>query len=78
MTRKQFEAKAIREAERKIEVPPGWWGTWREAHGPRGVLVRALRGHGWILRQHGAVISKHDSRAFAISKGKKLAGGAKL
>jgi hypothetical protein len=39
--------------------------------------VRALRGHGWILRQHGAVISKHDSRAFAISKGKRLAKGAK-
>lgn len=74
MTRKQFEAKAIREAERKIEAPPGWWGTWRDLHGPGGVRVRKA-GMSWTLRKNGRLILK-TSRAHAIREGQKLAKGA--
>ena len=77
MTRKDFEKKAILDAERRLGVPPGWWGTWKKVHGPKGIVVRAMAGLGWSLRQNGALVSKHDSRAFAISKGKRLAKGAK-
>ena len=77
VNRKQFEAKAIREAERKLQVPPGWWGTWKEVHGPAGIVVRALPGYGWSLKQNGATVSKHDSRAFAIAKGRRIAKGAR-
>jgi hypothetical protein len=80
-TRKDFERKAIREAERKLGVPAGWWGDYQHVRGPRGVAVRfaASRGGHWILRQRGAIVSRHDSRAVAIRKGAKLvrpAGGA--
>ena len=74
MTRVEFKAKAIREAERRLQVPPGWWGTWKQVHGPRGVMVRLVAGGAWALRQHGTLVSKHDSRAFAIAKGRELSG----
>lgn len=88
MTRKEFEAKAVRDAERKLGVPPGWWGTYTgvtngcvrvmfSSHSRAWVvsrldfdddkLVRGVRG-GAVWR----VVSKHDSRSFAISKARKL------
>jgi hypothetical protein len=67
----RFCAKAVREAERRLQVPPGWWGTWLHVQGPNGVAVR-FAGNAWILRQNGVIVSKHDSRPFAISKGRKL------
>lgn len=72
MTRKDFETKAIREAEKKLGVPAGWWGTYRHVHGPNGAEVKFAQNGAWTLRQNGAIVSKHDSRAFAINKGKKL------
>lgn len=72
--RKEFEKKAIREAEKALGVPEGWWGDYRHVRGPKGVEVRFLAGGGWSLRQNGKLVSKHDSRPFAINKGKKLAG----
>lgn len=76
-TRKQFEQKAIREAERRLRVPPGWWGTYQHVRGPKGVEVRRIGGigSGWRLKQHGKAVSLHDSRSFAISKGSRLARG---
>lgn len=73
MTRKEFEKKAIREAEKTLGVPEGWWGNWRHVQGPKGVEVKFLAGGGWALKQKGKIVSKHDSRSFAIGKGKKLA-----
>lgn len=72
MTRKDFETKAIREAEKKLGVPAGWWGTWRHVRGPNGAEVKFAASGAWVLRQSGAIVSKHDSRAFAIGKGKNL------
>lgn len=72
MTRKEFEAKAIREAEKALGVPAGWWGTWRDVRGPRGVRVRYSGRFTWTLSQRGKRISKHDSRSFAITKARKL------
>lgn len=73
MTRKQFEKKAIREAERRIGAPAGWWGTWRHLHGPGGIVVRALPGGVWSIQQDGVLVSKHDSRAYALRKAVRLA-----
>lgn len=71
MTREQFIRHALREAERKLSVPAGWWGHWREVHSPSGhVVVRFAAGH-WVLRVRGALVSKHDSRRFAITKAKR-------
>lgn len=72
MTRKQFEKAAIRAAERALKVPAGWWGTWQHVCGPNGAEVRFARGGHWVLRHKGKIVSKHDSRAFAIVKGRKL------
>ena len=30
MTRRIWEKKTIREAERALGVPAGWWGAWRD------------------------------------------------
>ena len=40
MTRKIWEKKVIREAERALGVPAGWWGAWRDVFGPGGAHVR--------------------------------------
>lgn len=67
----KFVAKTVREAERKLQVPAGWWGTWRRVRGPNGAEV-VFTGKCWVLRHKGALVSKHDSRSFAIAKGRKL------
>lgn len=71
MTRKQFEAKAIREAERKIGAPPGWWGTYRDLSGPGGVRVRKAS-MSWTLRKNGKFIAKGE-RGGMIRKGVEIA-----
>jgi hypothetical protein len=81
MTRDEFERQAIREAERRLGVPAGWWGDYRHVRGPRGIEIRFVRSRGghWVLRQRGEIVSRHDWRAGAIRKAVKLArqaGGA--
>ena len=41
MTREKFIDSAVREAERKLGVPAGWWGTYRDVRGPGGRRVSA-------------------------------------
>lgn len=71
MTRQQFIDKAVRAAERKLIIPSGWWGTWSDAHGPAGQRVR-FSGLCWVVSSAGGIISRHDSRAGAIRKAKRL------
>lgn len=75
MTRRQFEEAAVRIAERNLGLPPGWWGTYRDVHGPAGerVLKRQRGLSGWIVSFRGEVVSLHDSRSGAIAKARKLA-----
>ena len=74
MTRKQFVARAVKEAERRLGVPPGWWGTYDDVRGPGGVRVRLInrRSGRWTVRVGKRLVSKHDSRAFAIKKARGL------
>ena len=72
MTRKQFEAKAIREAERMLGVPAGWWGTWQHVQGPGNVHVRHGFSNRWTIRQGTVLVSRHDSRSGAIAKASRL------
>lgn len=74
-SREEFEKKAIREAEKKLSLPPGWWGTWRRAFGPNGWEVKHIYGGGWSVRKNGVVVSKHDSRQYALKKATKSAKG---
>lgn len=75
MTRAEFTVFAIKAAERALQVPPGWWGTWRDV--TNGIERVRLSRDAWVLsttrgqgtRSRARVISRHDSRAFAISKG---------
>lgn len=73
--RNLFVAAAIRDAERRLGIPAGWWGTYRDVHGPGGWRVRNS-GSGWFLSRNGKRVSGHDSRSFAISKARKLASAA--
>jgi hypothetical protein len=75
MTRDEFEAKAIRAAEKALRIPAGWWGTYRDVcawYGTLFVRVRFSVSY-WVLSIDGKVASKHDSRGSAISKGSRLA-----
>lgn len=72
MTRQQFIDKAVRAAERKLIIPFGWWGTWRDVHGPAGQRVR-FSGLCWVVSSaHRGVIGRYESRAGAIGKARKL------
>lgn len=70
MTRAQFMARAIHDAEKRLQIPAGWWGTWKDV--TNGKVRVNFTGSCWRLRHNGKLISKHDSRSFAISKGEKL------
>lgn len=73
LTREQFVAQAIREHERRNELPPGWWGGWRECAGPEGQTVRFSTPAGpWIVRLDGVLISRQNSRFHALAKARKL------
>jgi len=73
-TKEAWTAAVIRIAERNLGVPPGWWGTWHDVHGSDGLRVK-YNGLGWTLSRNGTLISRHDSRAFAIKKATKMARG---
>lgn len=68
MTREQFEARAIRKAEREVVAPHGWWGTFLDLHGPAGERVRYAGDGRWISSLNGASRKAHDSRAAAIRR----------
>lgn len=72
MTRAQWVAKLIRDAETKLGVPhgDGWRGTWRDMTNDL-VRVRLSR-DAWIVSVAGKQRSRHDSRASAIRKASKL------
>ena len=67
MTRAWFEKRAIRKAEQRLGVARGWWGTYADVHGPAGERVRRS-GWVWIVSQDGVVVSRHESRRYAIAK----------
>lgn len=75
MTLRKFFEQALREYEKKLNLPPGWWGSWRDVHGPRDVRVRFCSRDRWSVSQKGKRVSMHDSRASAIRKAKKLVKG---
>lgn len=70
MTRAQFEAKAVRDMERAIRVPPGWWGTWNDV--TNGTVRVRFSGTCWTISVRGKRVSRHDSRSSAVSKARKL------
>ena len=71
-SREEFVAAAVREAERRLNVPAGWWGTYKHVRAPGGAAVRSGL-NGWrIYGATGRFVSAHDSRAYAIKKAAKL------
>jgi len=75
MTRKEFEAKAIRREEQRLGMPPGWWGTYTKLFGPGRVIVAKSMGSWvWVVRVGSLIVSKHDSREYAIRVARKLGG----
>ena len=74
MTRKEWEKKALRQAERDLGVPEGWWGDYQTIYAPNGASVRFSRVRSsWVVRDRkAAIVSTHDGRDGAIRKAKKL------
>lgn len=82
-SRAAFIAWAARTTETREAIPKGWWGHYNDVRGPRGVRMHCMgNARGWIrsascsiwvLSVHGRVVSKHDSRKFAMSKARLLA-----
>lgn len=77
MTRDEFVAMVVRQAEKKLRLPPGWWGTWHMVQGPEGETVEfaasrgAFRGNlDWVAKVDKFLVGKYDSRDRAISKAK--------
>ena len=74
MTRAQFEDRAIREAEIRLGIPVGWWGRYNDVYGPGGEHVyKAGKTFVWTVSLRGRLVSRHDSRAYAIAKARKVA-----
>lgn len=71
MTREQFIERAIKAEERRLGIPPGWWGERIDVRGPQGQRVRLANGYVWVFSFYGGEVSRHDSRAFAIAKARK-------
>jgi hypothetical protein len=71
VTRSEFIARAVRAAERAIEVPQGFFGVWRDV--TNGVVrVRFTRSDEWEVSRAGMRISLHSLREGAIRKASKL------
>jgi hypothetical protein len=70
VTRREFVDKATRDAERRIGVSAGWWGTWRDI--TDGAVRVRFTGSAWRVSRAGKKVSDHDSRSSAISKAKKV------
>lgn len=51
-----------------------WHGTWQDMRGPNGTQLKFVgRPAWWIIRDAaGKIVSRHDSRAYALRKAKKL------
>jgi hypothetical protein len=72
MTRAEFIARATRAAEQEMGVPAGWWGMYRDVRGPNGTRVH-WSSNAWTIRDSdGKMVSRHDSRQFAIRKAVRL------
>ena len=73
-TRKQFEAQAIRDAQRRLGVPIGssWHGTYSDVIIGNGFRIRCSGYSKWILRHDGKVVGNYSNKAGALSKAKKL------
>lgn len=76
MTRAEFVDRAVRAAEKALHVPPGWWGTYSDVHGPGAVRVR-WSGQCWAVRHDGVLVSRHDSRSYAITAARRIAAEGK-
>lgn len=72
MTREKFVEKAVKEYERNLRIPVGWWGTWRDVYGPKGERVRFSGAFTWTVSLNGERISVHGSREGAINAARKL------
>lgn len=68
MTRDQFVTRATREAEKKLGVPTGWWGTYRDVRGPGGERVFFSSGAWTVLGLAGRRLGRSDSRTNAIRR----------
>jgi hypothetical protein len=73
MTRDKFIAKAVRAAERALEVPPNWWGTWRDV--TDGTVRVKFTGSCWRISCAGMKMRDHDSRALAIRQAARITRG---
>ena len=75
MTRAQFEERAIRQAEKRLGIPAGWWGEYSHVWGPAGehVYYQVRNRFIWAVSVDGRLVSRHESRAYAIAKARKLA-----
>lgn len=71
MTREQFVARATRVAERALHLPPGWWGTYRDIHGPLGQRVLWSSG-AWTVSSCGDRVGRYGTRTYALAKARKL------
>ena len=72
MTRKQFEERAIRSKEQLLGIPCGWWGTYNDVTDGSRRVHRSRGGGTWIVSLDGKIVSRHDSRCFAIRKAARL------
>lgn len=71
MTRRQFIERAVRDAERFLGIPAGWWGKYHDVTNG-GVRVHFTSHRFWRVSIRGRKVSDHDSRAFAIRKAARL------
>ena len=72
-SRREFVAKSVRAAERRLGVPAGWWGTWKHVRSPYGNVEVKFSGGCWTIRHRDKTVSCLISRSFAIKKAVKLA-----
>lgn len=70
MTRDEFIEKATRVAEYALQIPAGWWGVYRDV--TNGIARVRFSRDCWVVSLDGKVVSRHDSRSFAIGKAAKL------
>lgn len=70
MTEKQWIKKVLRAEQKRLKIPEGWWGTWRDICGPHGVRVRLSSGgfNVWTVRKYNKKIFVGESRAYALKR----------
>lgn len=63
-----FQERALRNLERELRLPPGWWAlSYKDVFGPDGQRVH-FSGGLWTVALHGTRVSRHDSREAAIKR----------